>query len=186
MSGQDVIVKYTDEEQIAIPRLEYESRIYVDRLKPLWGVHVPRFYGFYLYDPKERCELSRACVILQYCGEPAVSDLLLLKDYRRDDLGVKRFRNDTMDIYFRLHSPEIELAHNALKASHILDFEGKPFLIDFADSGYHDCFAWEEGKQLTRDVLPAKEGEILRKMGSQSVKCYELWNFLRSVDYGLP
>ncbi|KAH0581971.1 hypothetical protein H2248_011635 [Termitomyces sp. 'cryptogamus'] len=186
MSGTDVIIKFTYGERIAIRRLKHESQIYVDRLKPLWGIHVPKFYGFYLYSPLDPDELFCACIILQYCGEPAVSDLSQLKDYRSGDLGIKRFRNDTLDIVFRLHSPEIELAHDALNASHILDFQGKPFLIDFAGASYHDCFAWEEGEQLTRDVLPAKEGEVLRQMGPQSVECYELWNFLQSLDYGLP
>ncbi|KAG6862977.1 hypothetical protein C0993_000727, partial [Termitomyces sp. T159_Od127] len=43
---EDVIVKFTyeDGEDMAIPRLEHESQIYVDYLKPLWGVHVPKFY----------------------------------------------------------------------------------------------------------------------------------------------
>ncbi|KAG6870415.1 hypothetical protein C0992_000137, partial [Termitomyces sp. T32_za158] len=48
-SGKDVIVKFTyeDDDELAIPRLQHESEIYVDYLKPLWGVHVPTFYGFY-------------------------------------------------------------------------------------------------------------------------------------------
>ncbi|KAG5716205.1 hypothetical protein E4T56_gene10755 [Termitomyces sp. T112] len=186
MSGEDVVVKFTYEEQVAIPRLKQESQIYVDYLKPLWGIHVPKFYGLYLYNPLDPDKLSCACIILQYCGEPAVSDLSQLKDYRSDEYGIKRFRNDTLDIVFRLHSPEIGLEHDALNASHILDFQGKPFLIDFSGAELHDCFAWEEGKQLTRDVLPAKEGEILQQMGSQSVECYELWNLLESLDYCIP
>ncbi|KAG5716204.1 hypothetical protein E4T56_gene10754 [Termitomyces sp. T112] len=108
MSGKDVIVKFSHGERIAMRRLKHESQ-YVDRLKPLWGIHVPKFYGFYLYNPLDLDEMFRACIILQYCGEPAVSDLSQLKDYRSDDLGIKQFRNDTLDIVFRLHSPEIEL-----------------------------------------------------------------------------
>ncbi|KAG6887359.1 hypothetical protein C0992_012662, partial [Termitomyces sp. T32_za158] len=94
MSGQNVIVKfaYEDIEEIAIPRLEYESHIYVDFLKPLWGVHVPKFYGFYLHKSSDLDELSCACIVLQYCGEPAVSDLSQLKDYRSREYGIKRFR----------------------------------------------------------------------------------------------
>ncbi|KAG6882612.1 hypothetical protein C0993_009860, partial [Termitomyces sp. T159_Od127] len=90
-SGQDVIVKfaYEDDDGLAIPRLEHESKIYVDYLKPLWGVHVPRFYGFYLHDSSDSG--SCACIVLQYCGEPAVSDLSQLNDYRGREYGIKRF-----------------------------------------------------------------------------------------------
>ena len=90
-----------------------------------------------------------------------------------------------MDVVFRLHSPEIGLEHDELNASHILDFHGKPFLIDFAGAEYHHCIDWE-GKQPTRDGLPAKEGEILRPLGYQSVYCYELWTFLLSLEYCIP
>ncbi|KAG6869379.1 hypothetical protein C0992_003462, partial [Termitomyces sp. T32_za158] len=60
-SGQDVIVKFTyeDEERIAIPRLQHESQIYVDYLKPLWGILVPEFYGFYL-DSSDPDDISSA------------------------------------------------------------------------------------------------------------------------------
>ncbi|KAG6894090.1 hypothetical protein C0993_012388 [Termitomyces sp. T159_Od127] len=164
-SGQDVIVKFTyeDDDGLAIPRLRHESQIYVDYLKPLWGVHVPRFYGFYLHDDSSDSS-SCACIVLQHCGEPAVSDLSQLNDYRGREYGIKRFRNDTMDIVFRLHSPEIGLEHEALNASHVLDFEGKPFLIDFGCAESHDCLAWEEVGQLTRETLPIKEGEHLEPM----------------------
>ncbi|KAG6883720.1 hypothetical protein C0992_005401 [Termitomyces sp. T32_za158] len=62
MSGKDVIVKFTyeDDDELAIPRLRHESQIYVDYLKPLWGVHVPIFYGFYLYESSNFDELSCA------------------------------------------------------------------------------------------------------------------------------
>ncbi|KAG6883410.1 hypothetical protein C0992_008803, partial [Termitomyces sp. T32_za158] len=41
MSGKDVIVKFTyeDDDELAIPRLQHESEIYVDYLKPIWGIH---------------------------------------------------------------------------------------------------------------------------------------------------
>ncbi|KAG6884501.1 hypothetical protein C0993_010524, partial [Termitomyces sp. T159_Od127] len=92
-SGQDVVVKFAYEnlEETAIPRLERESQIYIDHLKPLWGVHVPNFYGFYSYDSPDLDKLSCACIVLQYCGKPAVPELSQLNDYRSDDLGVKRF-----------------------------------------------------------------------------------------------
>ncbi|KAG6872108.1 hypothetical protein C0995_012915 [Termitomyces sp. Mi166 len=185
MAGQDVIVKFTYEEEDAIPRLEHESQIYVDYLKPLWGIHVPKFYGFYLYNSSGRNRWPCACMVLQYCGEPAVSDLSQLKDYRARDLGIKQFRNDTMDIVFRLHSPEMGLDHSALNASHILDFRGKPFLTDFSCAGPHDCLA-SKARQLTRETLPAKEGEILQSVGHDSMKCLGLRLFLESLDYCIP
>ncbi|KAG6882969.1 hypothetical protein C0993_008467, partial [Termitomyces sp. T159_Od127] len=172
-SGEDVIVKFTyeDGEDMAIPRLEHESQIYVDYLKPLWGVHVPKFYGFYLYNSSDPDELSCACIVLQDCGKPAVSDLAQLKDYRGDDYGIKQFRQDleihtTEDLVFRLHSPEIGIEHDALNASHILDFKGKPFLVDFGGAEFHDCLAWQDVEQLTRDSMPPKEGEVLPPFGS--------------------
>ncbi|KAG6894629.1 hypothetical protein C0993_011118, partial [Termitomyces sp. T159_Od127] len=186
-SGEDVIVKFTyeDGEDMAIPRLEHESQIYVDYLKPLWGVHVPKFYGFYLYNSSDPDELSCACIVLQYCGEPAVSDLSELNDYRGHEYGIKRFRNDTIDLVFRLHSPEIGIEHDALNASHILDFKGKPFLVDFGGAEFHDCLAWQDVK-LTRDSMAPKEGEVLPPFGSPSLMCYELFTFLKSIKYCLP
>ncbi|KAG6882783.1 hypothetical protein C0993_009182, partial [Termitomyces sp. T159_Od127] len=188
-SGQDVVVKFTyeDEDGLAIPRLKHESQIYVDYLKPLWGIHVPRFYGFYSHDSSDSDEWPCACILLQYCGKPAVSDLSQLTDYCGDKYGIKQFRNDTMDLVFRLHSPEIGLEHDALNASHILDFEGKPFLIDFGGAEFHDCLAWEEAGQLTRETLPIKEGEILGLMDSDNgIMCYELWIFLEAIKYPFP
>ncbi|KAG6876627.1 hypothetical protein C0992_012227, partial [Termitomyces sp. T32_za158] len=188
LSGQDVVVKFTyeDDDELAIPRLQHESEIYVDYLKPLWGVHVPILYGFYLYESSNFDELSCACIVLQYCGEPAVSDLSQLNDYCSNEYGIKQFRNDTMDLVFRLHSPEIGLDHDALNASHVLDFEGNPFLIDFGGTEPHECFAWKRAGQLTRETLAAKEGEVLGPLSSKSVLCYELWNFLESTEYCLP
>ncbi|KAG6894612.1 hypothetical protein C0992_005400 [Termitomyces sp. T32_za158] len=141
-SGKYVIVKFTyeDDDELAIPRLQHESQIYVDYLRPLWGVHVPIFYGFYL--------------------------------------------NDTMDLVLRLHSPDIGLEHDALNASHVLDFEGKPFLVDFGGAVPHECLAWEEAGQLTRETLAAEEGEVLGPLAR--VLCHELWIFLESTKYCLP
>ncbi|KAG6892922.1 hypothetical protein C0992_011876, partial [Termitomyces sp. T32_za158] len=92
-SGQDVVVKFTykDIEGFSIPRLKNESQIYVDYLKPLWGVHVPKFYGFYVQESSDPNELSCACIVLQYCGEPAVSDLSQLNDYCSNEYGIKQF-----------------------------------------------------------------------------------------------
>ncbi|KAG6872804.1 hypothetical protein C0992_009341, partial [Termitomyces sp. T32_za158] len=92
--------------------------------------------------------------------------------------------NDTMDLVLRLHSPEIGLEHDALNASHVLDFKGKPFLIDFGGAEPHECLTWEKAGQLTRETLPAKEGEVLGPLSS--VLCYELWIFLESARYCLP
>ncbi|KAG6863135.1 hypothetical protein C0993_012751, partial [Termitomyces sp. T159_Od127] len=92
-----------------------------------------------------------------------------------------------MDLVFRLHSPEIRLEHDALNASHVLDFEGKPFLIDFGGAESHRCLAWEEVGQLTRETLPIKEGEILGLMDSDNgIMCYELWIFLEAIKYPFP
>ncbi|KAG6877964.1 hypothetical protein C0992_008911 [Termitomyces sp. T32_za158] len=183
-AGEDVIIKFTYEGGIAFPRLEHESQIYLDYLKPLWGVHVPKFYGLYMYTSSDIYELTCACIILQYCGEPAVSDLSQLEDYCSDEYGIKQFRNDTMDMVFRLHS--LGLEHDELNASHILDFEGKPFLVDFTGAESHCCLALDDLGELSRDTLPAKEGEILRHIGRDSVRCYELWMFIKSIEWCLP
>ncbi|KAG6876196.1 hypothetical protein C0993_005026 [Termitomyces sp. T159_Od127] len=89
-----------------------------------------------------------------------------------------------MDLVFGLHSPEVRLEHGALNASHVLNFNGKPFLIDFGCADSHDCIAWEEAGQLTRETLPIKEGEHLGLMGfDNGVACYEIEMFLRSINY---
>ncbi|KAG6894620.1 hypothetical protein C0992_005378, partial [Termitomyces sp. T32_za158] len=185
-AGEDVVIKFIYEGGIAFSRLKHESHIYLDYLKPLWGVHVPKFYGLYLYTSLDVSESSCACIILQYCGEPAVSDLSQLKDYRGSGYGIKRFRNDTLDMVFRLHSPGIGLEHDALNASHILDFKGKPFLVDFTGAAPHNCLALIDVKELSRDSIPVKEGEILQHIGRDSVRCYELWMFFESIEYCLP
>ncbi|KAG6884021.1 hypothetical protein C0992_007180, partial [Termitomyces sp. T32_za158] len=183
-AGEDVVIKFTYEGGIAFPRLKHESHIYLDYLKPLWGVHVPKFYGLYMYTSLDISEDSCACIILQYCGEPAVSDLSQLKDYCSNEYGIKQFRNNTMDMVFRLHS--LEIVHDALNASHILDFKGKPFLVDFTGADSHDCVELDDVEELSRDSIAAKEGEILYQMGRDSVRCDELWMFLKSIEYCIP
>ncbi|KAG6905822.1 hypothetical protein DXG01_000528 [Tephrocybe rancida] len=71
------------------------------------------------------------------------------------------------------------IVHDNLNASHILDFHGKPFIVDFTCAEEHDYSAG------SRKDLWAKEGDVFPD--AFSLRCYEIWEFLKSLEtFWLP
>ncbi|THH15992.1 hypothetical protein EW146_g4578 [Bondarzewia mesenterica] len=138
----------------------------VGKLKHLQGVGIPTCHGYLLGTVDEEMV---GVLVLSYCGKPVEHFFSTLDP---------EFKSDLIDIFLAIHFSGV--SHNDIAECNVLDWNGKPVVIDFEDSTEEECGL----------KMPIKEGAL--SPGRADFDCKELhqlcidltvWN-LSVVLYG--
>ncbi|KAL6304783.1 hypothetical protein BKA93DRAFT_825403 [Sparassis latifolia] len=152
---QDVAVKWVRGEQ-AVRRLEHEAKLYNEKLAPLQGTVVPRFYGFFSAVIQG---INVGCIVLEWYKETA----------NRAD-AISAVNINRMVMLLLIHQAGIQ--HNdIIDAHHMLVLPNASIrIIDFSKaSDKHKCMARvdAEGEIINRCYELEKMKELINR-------CYEL------------
>ncbi|TFY75090.1 hypothetical protein EWM64_g8919, partial [Hericium alpestre] len=123
-SAIDVVCKMAYGKR-ALNGLNNEAQLYLNKLKDLQGVCVPHSYGYFVGDTDEG---PTGCLVLKYCGEPIVQMLKFVDPIFRDAVVVA---------VEAIHDAGVQ--HRDLAERNILDYNGRPMIIDFEDAREHIC-----------------------------------------------
>ncbi|KAI0321048.1 hypothetical protein OF83DRAFT_1168813 [Amylostereum chailletii] len=124
-SGTPVVVKFARTE-LALRELVRENVVYTTTLESLQGVWIPRYYG--QYENHDATSVLRDCIILEWCGSPVEVEF--------SDLN-EGFKTCIIQAVTAIH--KLGIVHNKLVEDNVLDYHGRPMIIDFAVSDDEKC-----------------------------------------------
>ncbi|TFY77737.1 hypothetical protein EWM64_g6275 [Hericium alpestre] len=142
-------------------RVSHEASMYTGKLSHLQGECIPHCHGYFEGGTDEG---PTGCIVLAYCGEPIKEMLGYLPD---------KFKIGIVHALVGIH--DAGLNHLDLTAGNILDYNGRPMIIDFEDSEDHEC-----GRQIDIEIGAPGPSAIME------IGCPELYQFFLDLKIWTP
>ncbi|THH16001.1 hypothetical protein EW146_g4580 [Bondarzewia mesenterica] len=125
ISGESCVVCKIAIGSVAMKRLRREARYYQGKLKHLQGSRIPTCHGYFVGTVDDEMV---GVLVLSYCGK---------RVERMFSAWDPKFKSDLIDVFLEIHLAGV--SHNDVAERNVLDWNGKPIVIDFEESSDEEC-----------------------------------------------